>query len=300
MNKVKKIDIHVHSASLPDPSVRLDKLNAYPTYEELRAIYDDMGIEKGVLMTLSSPEGVFRIVTNEEMCLLAKEHPDTYIWFCNIDPRHGKNMPDFDLVPLLEHYKRLGAKGVGEVTANLHFDDPYMYNLFSACEKCEMPLTFHIGVKGHSYGVVDDFGLPRLEKVLQDFPNLKFLGHSQRFWSFISGDVTEENWGGYPKGPVTPGGRVIELMEKYPNLYGDMSAGSGGNAFMRDPEFAYQMIEKFQDRLLFGTDIANYEKPTNVAFNKFLDEAMESGKISYEAYYKICRGNALKLLGIEE
>ncbi len=239
MNMVKKIDIHVHSASLSEPTVRIDGLNAYPTYEELRAIYDDMGIEKGVLMTLCSPEGVSRIVTNEEMYLLAKEHPDTYIWFCNIDPRQGKNMPDFDLTPLLEHYKRLGAKGVGEVTASLHFDDPYMYNLFSACEKCGLPLTFHIGIKGKSYGVVDDFGLPRLEKALQDFPNLKFLGHSQRFWSFISGDVTEENWGGYPRGPVTPGGRVIELMEKYPNLYGDMSAGSGGNAFMGDPEFGY-------------------------------------------------------------
>ena len=29
---------------------------------------------------------------------------------------------------------------------------------------------------------------------------------------------------------------------------------------------------------------------------KFLDEAMQNGKISYEAYYKICRGNAEKLL----
>ena len=300
MNKVKKIDIHVHSAGLPDMSIRTDGLNAYPTYEELRKIYDEMGIEKGALMTLCSPEGVSRIVTNEETWLLAKAHPDTYIWFCNVDPRQGKNMPDFDLTPLLEHYKRLGARGIGEVTANLYFDDPYMYNLFAACEKCGLPVTIHIGVKGKSYGIVDDFGLPRLEKVLQDFPNLKILGHSQRFWSFISGDVTRENWGGYPKGPVTPGGRVGELLRKYPNLYGDMSAGSGGNAFMRDPEHAYRFMEEFQDKLLFGTDIANFEKPTNVAFNKFLDEAMENGKISYEAYYKICRGNALKLLNITD
>lgn len=300
MNKVKKIDIHVHSAPLTEPTLRADGLNAYPTYEELRKHYDEMGIEKGALMTLSSPEGVSRIVTNEETWRLATDHPDTYIWFCNIDPRQGRNSPDSDLIPLLEHYKRLGAKGVGEITANLYFDDPYMYNLFAACEKCGLPVTIHIGVKGKSYGIVDDFGLPRLEKALQDFPDLKFLGHSQRFWSFISGDVTRENWGGYPKGPVTPGGRVIELLRKYPNLYGDMSAGSGGNAFMRDPEHAYKMIEEFQDRLLFGTDIANFEKPTNVAFNKFLDDAVETGKISEEAYYKICRGNALKLLGITE
>ncbi len=51
---------------------------------------------------------------------------------------------------------------------------------------------------------------------------------------------------------------------------------------------------------MFGTDIANFAKPTNVAFNKFLDEAVETGKISEEAYYKVCRGNALKLLGVDE
>lgn len=300
MKRVKKIDIHVHSAPLRDPSLRCDGFGEYPTADELRKIYDAMGIEKGVQMTLSSPEAVANPITNEDSWQLAKEHPQTYFWFCNIDPRQGRNLPSFDLTAFLEHYKKLGAKGVGEVTANLYFDDPYMYNLFSACEKCAMPLTFHIGVKNQGYGVVDDFGLPRLEKALQDFPDLIFLGHSQRFWSFISADVTEENWSGYPKGPVVPNGRVVELMRKYPNLYGDMSAGSGGNAFLRDPEHAYRMIEQFQDRLLFGTDTVNYQKPGNEALSAFLDDAMEAGKISYEAYYKVCRGNALKLFGITE
>lgn len=300
MKSVKKIDIHVHSAPLRSPLFRNAVFWKNPTAEELRQIYDDMGIEKGVQMTLSSPEGVPRIITNEDSWELANNHPETYFWFCNVDPRQGKNTPDQDLTPYLEYYKSIGAKGVGEVTANLYFDDPYIYNLFSACEKCNMPLTFHIGVKNRGYGIVDDFGLPRLEKALQDFPNLKFLGHSQRFWSFVSGDVTEENWGGYPKGSVTPGGRVVELMRKYPNLYGDMSAGSGGNAFLRDPEHAYQMIEEFQERLCFGTDIVDVNRIPNVKMSSFLDEAVEAGKISYDAYYKVCRGNALKLLGVTE
>lgn len=300
MKRVKKIDIHVHSAPLRSPLFRNEVFWNNPTAEELRQIYDDMGIEKGVQMTLSSPEGVPRIITNEDSWELANTHPETYFWFCNVDPRQGNNTPDQDLTPYLEYYKSIGAKGVGEVTANLYFDDPYMYNLFSACEKCNMPLTFHIGVKNRGYGIVDDFGLPRLEKALQDFPNLKFLGHSQRFWSFVSGDVTEENWGGYPKGSVTPGGRVVELMRKYPNLYGDMSAGSGGNAFLRDPEHAYRMIEEFQDRLCFGTDIVDVNRIPNVGLCSFLDEAVEAGKISYDAYYKVCRGNALKLLGVTE
>ena len=44
-----------------------------------------------------------------------------------------------------------------------------------------------------------------------------------------------------------------------------------------------------------------YENENNGGFMlklaSFLDDAMETGKISYAVYEKICRGNALKLLG---
>ena len=161
-----------------------------------------------------------------------------------------------------------------------------------------MSVIFHIGDTNGDYGLIDEFGLPRLEKVLQMFPNLQFLGHSQRFWSEISGDITLEERAGYPKGKVVPGGRLVELMRKYPNLCGDMSAGSGFNAVSRDPEFGYAFFEEFQDRLFYGTDICD---PANINSNmlklsSFLDEAMLSGKISYDAYYKISRGNAEKIL----
>ena len=302
MEKVKKIDIHVHSILKKGGCPHVDGVGEFTTPDELRKMYDDLGIEKGVQLPLSSPEGRGKLITSEESWELANTYPETYFWFCNVDPRQGWNTPEYDLTIFLNHYKKLGAKGVGEVTANLYIDDPYMYNLFAACEKCQLPLTFHIGTKGVSYGMVDDLGLPRLEKALQDFPNLIFLGHSQLFWSEISGDNDEEARGGYPTGPVAPGGRVEELMRKYPNLYGDMSAGSGCNAFMRDPEHAYKMIEEFQDRLFYGTDICDPRNATNDMLNlgKFLDDAMEQGKISYEAYYKVCRGNALKLLGVED
>ena len=54
--------------------------------------------------------------------------------------------------------------------------------------------------------------------------------------------------------PVIPGGRVSELLRKYPNLYGDMSGGSGRLALSRDPEHARRFITEFQDRLLFARD----------------------------------------------
>ncbi|NIR43620.1 MAG: amidohydrolase, partial [Gemmatimonadetes bacterium] len=79
-------------------------------------------------------------------------------------------------------------------------------------------------------------------------------GHAQGFWASISGDVTPAEMQGYPTGKVAPGGAVDRLMEAYPNLYGDVSAGSGANAFMRDMEFGRAFIIRRADRLLFGTD----------------------------------------------
>jgi hypothetical protein len=95
-------------------------------------------------------------------------------------------------------------------------------------------VTIHIGTRiGGMYGLVDEPGLPRLEEVLQKFPDLKIFGHSQPFWAEISANPTWAERNGYPKGPVTEG-RVAQLMRKYPNLYCDVSAGSGCNALKRD------------------------------------------------------------------
>ena len=289
---VKKIDIHVHSTrkkGIPRPN-GTDYANA----EELRGLYDRMGIEFGVLLPSVNLEGTFHPNTNDDMMELAQQHPETFVWFCNVDPRAGWNSTTANLSYFLEYYKSKGAKGVGELCCNLPFDDPYTENLFYHAEKCGLPVTFHIGEKGNDYGLIDEPGLPLLEGALKKFPNLIFLGHSQKFWAEISSDVGDRN--GYPTGKVQPGGRIVELMRKYPNLCGDLSAGSGQNALMRDPEFAYQFLEEFQDRLFFGTDICAPSDWFELSF--FLDDAVENGHISQECYNKVCRENALRLLGM--
>lgn len=294
--KVKKIDIHVHSCNETGIE-RLDVGGTYATPAQLIEMYDKIGIEKGVILPNVSPACRFYPVTSEEAHLMVSENPDRFEWFCAVDPRMGKNSPDADLSYFLNYYKAMGAKGVGEVTANLYFDDPFVLNLFKHCELCNMPVTFHIGLMGNDYGLVDELGLPRLEKVLGMFPNLTFLGHSQKFWSEISSDVTDENRSTYPTGKVKEG-RVVELMRKYKNLCGDLSAGSGYNALSRDPEYAYKFIEEFQDRLFYGTDICDPRNITNpmLKLAAFLDDAVEKGYISEAAYLKVSRQNALKLL----
>ena len=231
----------------------------------------------------------------------AEKYPDRFSWFCNVDPRAHQNAPGSDLKYLLEHYKKLGAKGVGEVCANIPFDDPRMENLMRQCEAANLPFTIHIGLDGGEYGIADEeIGLPRLEKALQKFPNLRILGHSQRFWYELSKYEYRDPDYNFIRGKVIPGGRVVELMRKYPNLLGDLSAGSGYNAMTRDPEFTYAFMEEFVDRLYYGIDICRVENIDSpmVRLAAFLDDAMLQGKISYDTYYKISRGNAEKLLGL--
>lgn len=169
-------------------------------------------------------------------------------------------------------------------------------NLFYYVEKAQLLLIFHIGNMGNDYGLVNEPDLPRLEVELQKFPNLTFLGHSPNFWAEISGEIGNRD--GYPTGKVKPGSRIVELMRKYPNLCGDLSAGNGENAITRDPEFGYKFLEEFQDKLYFGTDICSPHD--NMRLTCFLDDAVTNGHISQECYNKICRDNAHKLLKMDK
>jgi predicted TIM-barrel fold metal-dependent hydrolase len=87
-------------------------------------------------------------------------------------------------------------------------------------------------------------------------------------------------------------------MREYGNLYCDLSAGSGANAMMRDPEFAAGFIEEFSDRILYGCDICSVSNRSVYEFDAFLTGLCESGMISEENYRKIVRENAVKLLGL--
>lgn len=299
MERIRKIDIHAHATAFQEYSPVIRNNTPWVSPEEVIAHYDELDIEKGVLLPIVSPECHFEQFTNGDCKHMADKYPDRFLWFCGVDPRAAGNLPNADLSVLLKHYKSLGAKGMGELTAQLYADDPMMDNLFSHCEACDLPVTIHIGPQfGNCYGIVDELGLPRLEKMLKKHPKLKFLGHSQPFWAEISRNVTPENRNGRPSGKVEPG-RLIELLRKYDNLYCDCSAGSAENAFRRDPDFTEQFIEEFSDRILYGCDICHNFNKHQYIFNDFLTQFREDKRISEENYYKFVRGNVIKLLKLE-
>lgn len=293
------IDIHVHCAKKRHPKLVRPNGSHYPDPETLIAMMDDAGIDKAVIMTTLNPEFRYTMVSSEETLEICAMYPDRLIPFCNIDPRFLTNDTTADFGPLLDAYKELGCKGVGECIPNLPFDDPLCMNFFKHVEASGLPLTFHVAPKaGSCYGFIDDLGLPRLEKVLGAFPKLRFLGHSQPFWAEIGTNVVENGERTtYPKGPVKPG-RLVELMRTYPNLLGDLSAGSGFGAISRDREFGYGFMEEFQERLFWGTDIANV--PQDLPIVDYFRKLEEDKLISEEALDKITWRNASRLLGLGE
>lgn len=290
------IDIHTHAALYQIIPFRQGFY--FVTPEELVGIMDQNGVDMAVVLPLVSPSQRNVIIPTEQVLEACACFPTRLIPFMNLDPRQDDYSLESDFELYVRLYQEHGCKGVGEVTTNLPFDDPLVWHLFSFYEQAELPLIFHVAARvGKYYGLVDDLGLPRLERTLARFPKLRFLGHSQCFWSEISADVTPETRGGYPGGPVIPG-RVPELMRRYPNLHGDLSAGSGLNAIRRDPDFGYRFLEEFQDRLYFGTDVLRpgQEMPQV----DYLKSAVQKGAISKTAYEKITWQNAAELLGIGE
>ena len=286
---MKKIDLHLHLTLRQIP--KIGKMNL-TSGKNMLAHLDELGIEKGVLM--SSGEKGMPFGTNAQNRAICEKYPDRYAWMCNLSPKNPETVYD-----RLALYKSQGAIGIGELTYNHKLSDPFLQAVFAAAEKLDMPITIHMSPEeGYSYGVVDDPGLPLLEEVLKTYPKLKILGHSQVFWIEMSSDAPKDKesrnqWG---DGPVIPGGRVPELFEKYPNLYGDLSANSGSRAIMRDEAFGLAFLERYADRLFFATDMVN--KDMVFPLGAWLDRMAAEGKLSEEAYEKIVRGNARRIFGL--
>ena len=287
---MKKTDLHMHimiTGNLP----KIGRFHLSGP-KAMIAHMEELGIKKAVLMSSGEKKVPFG---NNRVCKkICEKYPGHFSWMCMLDAVDESTIYD-----RLASYKAQGAVGVGELTINKLLSDSFLQTVFAAAERLSLPVTLHMSPEvGYKYGVVDEPGLPLLEEVLKKYPKLKVLGHSQVFWIEISGDAPNDKEGrsAWGTGPVTPGGRVPELFAKYPNLYGDLSANSAGQAILRDPEFGLAFLEKFADRLFFATDMVNSDKvfPLGV----WLDEQVEKGRLSREAYEKICWKNAKSVFGV--
>jgi predicted TIM-barrel fold metal-dependent hydrolase len=276
------IDIHTHIGRTWNEGAAL-------TPEALARWMDEHNVARAVVLPLVSPESSSYLNLTEQALSAAKRFPDRLIPFCCIDPRTSYTGGRAGLRAMLKEYVDQGAKGFGEHKAGLPIDHAKMMNLYEVCDDLKLPVLFHMdNIRG-----TDSPGLPGLERVLKTFPMVNFLGHGPGFWASISGDVVEKDLGGYPTGPVKPGGALDRLFDHYPNLWGDLSAGSGAGALSRDRAFARSFLVRRAERLLFGTD---YLRPGQ-SVPQF--EVLASIPLPAQARAKIERDNAIRLLGLK-
>lgn len=276
----KYVDIHTH---LGQEWGTKEKLEAV----DLLAWMDAHDIAQAVVLPLINPESWDHPLTTDYVLKETKAHRERLIPFCSIDPR-TINLNAQAKRDLLKKYQDAGCKGFGESKPGVRMDDPRNLEIFQACAEVGFPILFHLDNSRNT----DQPGLPGLENVLKSIPEGIFIGHAQGWWASISGDVTQPELQGYPKKPVAPGGAMGRLFDTYPNIYGDVSAGSGANAFSRDPEHGKAFCLNYADRLLFGTD---YLSPGQ-GVPQF--EVFDSFELPEDVQAKIFRDNARKILGL--
>ncbi len=224
------IDIHQHYKYLkrPDDNLLFHQATLGITTTVLLPGADDTG----------NPSSDMEL--NAAVLEFVRAHPKQFYFFANDRAdRTGARQE-------MEKYLKLGAIGIGEQKTRMPCDSPHAVMVAELAQEYDVPV--HIHFENGKYNT----GIERFPKMLERFPRVKFIGHAQEWWGNI--DKNHNPTTNYPTGKVTPGGLTDRMLSDYPNLWGDLAAGSGNNAFMRDEDHARWFIEKHQDKLIFGSD----------------------------------------------
>jgi len=226
---------------------------------------DQVGIEKTVVMV---PAGQF-----EQAQRLFSEYPHRFEVWCSIE-WSGFDRPDFAerAIARLEQCVRAGARGVGELVdkgrgfmnaptgqpdaPGLHLDDPRMDPILRRCGQLGLPVSVHVGedqweyepmdrtnddlIRAYRWRIADEPGvrkhdemLATLERAVRKHPGTTFIAcHFANCCTDLS--------------------LLAQMLQKYPNLYADTGARFGQTASI--PRYMKRFFERWQDRLLYGTD----------------------------------------------
>src|SRR5436190_3746373 len=226
------IDIHQHT----DYSGRTD--------EEMIAHQRTMGVTHTVLL----PAGRFYQLEagasgNERVQAVAKRLPKEYSFFANEVP-YLSDARDVIVAGL-----KAGGHGIGEQKFMVDADSRAVGIV------AEIAAEYGVAVLLHFQFGKYNTSFERFHKIVEKYPMVPFIGHAQTWWANI--DAKADQAVLYPKGPVTPGGITDKLLSDYPNVFADMSAGSGLNAMQRDEDHARGFFDRHQDKLLYGSDCSD-------------------------------------------
>jgi predicted TIM-barrel fold metal-dependent hydrolase len=230
---------------------------------------DEAGIVKIILLTYAHGNKFDSLIN------FYSKYFDRFELWCGFDYT-GYDKPGFgpDAVKELERCFNKGAKGVGELgdkgkglfycnppAFGMHLDDERMNPLLDKCAELGMPVNIHVGEPQWFYETMDStndglmnaytWRLDNQENILNLDEVLKTLENAVKNHPktlFIACHLANQN---------TDLEKLGRLFNLYPNLYADISARYAENAPV--PKYTKAFFEKYQDRLLYGTDMG-FEK----------------------------------------
>ena len=287
--KFPLIDIHTHisASTKSDAGVELAPEREYlGTPQELLAVMERKNIRAMVNLTGGYEKGLAETVMKYD-----RAHPGRFYTFA--EPSYSRfTEPEYPKVQAqaIEQAHRDGARGLKILkTLGLYLrenittgtlvkvDDPRFDPMWDACGQLNMPVAIHISDPIAFFTPTDRFN-ERYEE-LNNHPD----------WSFYAGDFPSNDellaarnrvMGRHPKTQfiVLHVGNfaedlqdVSDNLDRYPNMFVDIAARIG--ELGRQPRTARRFFEKYQDRILFGTDATPHgdDYPQQVFNNKLYE-----------------------------
>jgi predicted TIM-barrel fold metal-dependent hydrolase len=255
--KYPVVDIHGHPPALTSAEA-IDKVVAAMDPLNLRVMVNASG---------SSGERL----TRQRDAIAGSRHKDRFVLFTSVDWNAVAAGGAAKAVEQLEADVKAGAVGLGEINkglgmsvrgadgSRLKLDDPVLDPIWAACARLRIPVLIHTGDPSEFFNPLDYENERWLEMAL--FSGRRFYDRA-RYPSFD--ELMAERDRMLAKHPKTTFilahlgwhahdlGRLAKMMDRMPNVHGEV--GAILYDLGRQPRYARQFFEKYQDRLLFGKD----------------------------------------------
>jgi predicted TIM-barrel fold metal-dependent hydrolase len=287
------IDVHTHltmGAQHKNGVTIGEEIRFLTTPEEVLPIMDQKNIRMMVDLTGNHGKGLEQAIQRFQ-----RAHPDRFLVFTEPGWDHF-NRSDYSRWQADEigRAHQAGAKGLKVVkTLGLYLrqdvtsgplvkiDDPHFDSMWEACAGFKIPVAIHISDPEAFFLPIDRFN-ERFEE-LNHHPDWSFYDHD--FPSFR--ELLEARNRMFARHPKTTFialhvghnaenlASVSECLDRLPNMYVELAARVG--ELGRQPRSARKFFEKYQDRIMFGTDAVPNGKDT--------PQQILSARL-YEIYYR--------------
>jgi uncharacterized protein len=278
---------------------------------------DEVGIEKSVILTGSTGEAFDNLAG-----LYLGPYPDRFILYCGIDLENIDN-DDFSsrIVKELERCHSKGALGVGEISdkgfgitrdtslpreKRLHPDDSRLDAFWKRCGELGLPVNLHVADHPSCWTPLDVY-----QERTPDYQHFNMYEldalHFNELLQIRDRTLTKHPGTIFIACHLSNQGHDLEalgkVMDRYPNLYLDTSARD--YEMGRTPRSSARFLEKYRDRIVFGTDMGRRKSMFQIHWRLFeTDDEYIPGRVGWKysalnlpdhVLESLYRGTALKI-----